>query len=87
MRRREFIRLLGSVAVVRPLAAHAQQPNQMKRIGVLMPYAENDPETSSRVTALAGRKAETSGSSIVGLRRILRRYLSSHERSWICDPT
>jgi putative ABC transport system substrate-binding protein len=43
MRRREFIAGLGS-AVALPLAAHAQQPERMRRIGVLMGFDENDPE-------------------------------------------
>ena len=43
MRRRDFITLLGGAAVVRPLAASAQQGEGMRRIGMLQGLAADDP--------------------------------------------
>ena len=50
MRRREFITLIGAGAL-RPLAVHAQQPDRMRRIAVLLGLGEKDPEGMSRVKA------------------------------------
>ena len=52
MRRRDFIKVIVGSAPFWPLVAHAQQSNQMRRIGVMTALAEDDPEALLRVTTL-----------------------------------
>jgi putative ABC transport system substrate-binding protein len=84
MKRREFITLLGSGAAAWPLAAWAQQPERMRRIGVFMDYPSEHPEGQFRNAAFLQRLQEvgwTVGRNVqidyrwgIGDADVMRRY-------------
>src|SRR6516164_2013125 len=71
IQRREFITLLGGAAAW-PLAARAQQRDRVRRIGVLLPYDENDPESKRRVSAFTQALADLGWADGRNLRMDLR---------------
>ena len=73
MRRREFIKVIAGSGVAWPLAAHAQQGERVRRIGVLIARAAGDAETTEDVGAFAQGLREL-GWTIGGNVRIEYRY-------------
>jgi putative ABC transport system substrate-binding protein len=71
IRRREFIAGFGS-AVAWPVAAQAQQDGRIRRIGVLMPFDETDPEVKRRLSAFTQALADLGWTQTRNVRMELR---------------
>jgi putative tryptophan/tyrosine transport system substrate-binding protein len=80
LKRRDFITLVGGVAAW-PLAARAQQSGRMRRIGVLMPFAADDPVGQARISAFTQALADLGWTDGRNVRMDLRSHGGDNNRS------
>jgi len=90
MKRRELITLLGGAAAVAwPLAARAQQTDRIRRIGVFMNLAADDPEGQARNTAFVQVLQQlgwTDGRNARIDTRWVLAALANTRRNWLRSP-
>ena len=79
IRRRDFITLLGGAAAW-PLATRAQQGDRVRRIGVLMPFYENDPVWKRRLSAFTQALADLGWADGRNVRMDIRWYGDDTDR-------
>jgi putative ABC transport system substrate-binding protein len=58
MRRRDFLSVLGGAAAAWPLPVGAQQPDRMRRVGMLLGFTEGDAEGQASLAAFQRRLQE-----------------------------
>ena len=97
MRRREFIALLVAVAARWSVAAHAQQAEGMRRIGVLIPGTADDAEYQDRMAAFLqelqqlgwsdGRNVRIDTRWAAGDANLFRKYASSTSLGPLLETT
>jgi putative ABC transport system substrate-binding protein len=80
VKRREFITLMGGAAAW-PLAARAQEPDRMRRIGVLTNLVENDPEGQARDAAFLQGLQQLGWTDGRNVRIDIRRTLGDTDRA------
>jgi ABC-type uncharacterized transport system substrate-binding protein len=78
--RREFITLIGGAAAAWPLAVRAQQGERMRRVGVLMGFAADDPVAQRRLLAFAQALAQSGWTDGRNVRMDIRWGASDLER-------
>ena len=81
LKRRQFITLLGASAAAWPLAARAQQPERMRRIGVLMNLAADDPQGQARLAGFQQTLQQLGWSDGHNVQIDIRRHENNADRA------
>jgi putative tryptophan/tyrosine transport system substrate-binding protein len=82
LERRKFITLLAGTATAWPLAAHAQQPERMRRVGVLTGLAADDVQQHAELAALTQELQKLGWSASRNLHIDYRAGASDADQTW-----